>query len=166
MTRYFATHPTVVRLSVSAVVRRVRGGEEILLMQRSDNGHWGLPGGHVEPGESVADAALREVLEETGWRIELGRLVGVYSDPARQTVEYRGGERAQLVNLCFDALALEQLAPTTPGRGARGGLLLAQRGFRSRSCRSTRSGSRTPSRATRPRAFAERRAFHGGGGTA
>ena len=115
MTRYFATHPTVVRLSVSAVVRRVRGGEEILLMQRSDNGHWGLPGGHVEPGESVAAAALREVFEETGWRIELGRLVGVYSDPARQTVEYRGGERAQLVNLCFDAIALEQLAPTTPG---------------------------------------------------
>jgi ADP-ribose pyrophosphatase YjhB (NUDIX family) len=115
LTRYFATHPTVVRLSVSAVVRRVRGGEEILLMQRSDNGHWGLPGGHVEPGESVAEAALREVFEETGWRIELGRLVGVYSDPARQTVEYRGGERAQLVNLCFDALALERLAPTTPG---------------------------------------------------
>jgi ADP-ribose pyrophosphatase YjhB (NUDIX family) len=114
LTRYFATHPTVVRLSVSAVVRRVPGGQEILLMQRSDNGHWGLPGGHVEPGESVADAACREVLEETGWRIELGRLVGVYSDPARQTVEYRGGERAQLVNLCFDALALEQLSPTTP----------------------------------------------------
>jgi len=114
LTRYFASDPTVVRLSVSAVVRRVRGGEEILLMQRSDNGHWGLPGGHVEPGESVADAALREVLEETGWRIELGRLVGVYSDPARQTVEYRGGERAQLVNLCFDAVALEQLAPSTP----------------------------------------------------
>jgi ADP-ribose pyrophosphatase YjhB (NUDIX family) len=114
LTRYFATHPTVVRLSVSAVVRRVRGGEEILLMQRSDNGHWGLPGGHVEPGESVADAALREVLEETGWRIELGRLIGVYSDPARQTVETRGGEHVQLVNLCFDALALEQHAATTP----------------------------------------------------
>jgi ADP-ribose pyrophosphatase YjhB (NUDIX family) len=114
LTRYFAKDPTAVRLSVSAVVRRVRGGEEILLMQRSDNGHWGLPGGHVEPGESVAEAALREVFEETGWRIELGRLVGVYSEPARQTVEVRGGERVQLVNLCFDALALEQLAPTTP----------------------------------------------------
>lgn len=115
MTRYFASNPTVVRLSVSAVVRRVRGGEEILLMQRSDNGHWGLPGGHVEPGESVAEAALREVLEETGWRIDLGRLVGVYSEPSRQVVETVRGERAQLVNLCFDALALEQLAPTTPG---------------------------------------------------
>jgi ADP-ribose pyrophosphatase YjhB (NUDIX family) len=114
LTRYFASDPTVVRLSVSAVVRRVREGEEILLMQRSDNGMWGLPGGHVEPGESVAAAALREVAEETGWRIELGRLIGVYSDPARQTVETARGERAQLVNLCFEALALEQHAPTTP----------------------------------------------------
>jgi ADP-ribose pyrophosphatase YjhB (NUDIX family) len=111
LTRYFARDPTVVRLTVSAVVRRARGGEEILLMQRRDNGMWGLPGGHVDPGESVAQAAQREVLEETGWRIELGRLVGVYSDPARQTVEYRGGERAQLVNLCFEAVALAQSAP-------------------------------------------------------
>jgi ADP-ribose pyrophosphatase YjhB (NUDIX family) len=114
LTRYFATDPTVVRLSVSAVVRRVRGGEEILLMQRSDNAHWGLPGGHVEPGESVLDAVRREVFEETGWRIEPGRLVGVYSEPARQTVETRGGERVQHVNLCFDALAVEELAPSTP----------------------------------------------------
>ena len=83
-------------------------------MQRSDNGHWGLPGGHVEPGESVTEAALREVFEETGWRIEIGRLVGVYSDPQRQVVETASGEHAQLVNLCFDALALEEIAPTTP----------------------------------------------------
>ena len=114
MTRYFASDPTAVRLSVSAVVRRVPGGEEILLMQRSDNGMWSLPGGHVEPGESVTAAVQREVLEETGWRIALGRLVGVYSDPARQVVETVRGERIQLVNLCFDALAIEQFTPSTP----------------------------------------------------
>jgi ADP-ribose pyrophosphatase YjhB (NUDIX family) len=83
-------------------------------MQRSDNGSWGLPGGYVEPGESVADAVAREVLEETGVRIEPGRLVGVYSDPARQVIAYRNGERVQSVNLCFEARALATSLPTTP----------------------------------------------------
>ncbi len=122
MTRYFATDPQQVRLSVSAVVWRDRAREgqsdgdvrEVLLMQRSDNGHWGLPGGFVEPGESVVAATAREVLEETGCTIDVGRLVGVYSDPARQVVEYADGARVQAVNLCFEALAVEPGEPTTP----------------------------------------------------
>lgn len=86
----------------------------ILLMQRADNGHWGLPGGHVEPGESVTEATVREVLEETGFQVEVGRLIGVYSDPARQTVG-QGAERPQLVNLCFDARVVGETGqPTTP----------------------------------------------------
>jgi len=57
LTTYFASDPTEIRLSVSAVVRRKPGGSEILLMQRSDNGHWGLPGGYVAPtppGQTLA----------------------------------------------------------------------------------------------------------------
>ena len=115
MTRYFAKDPTEVRLTVSAVARSEEAGGAILLMQRADNGCWGLPGGHVEPGESVAQATVREVLEETGCTVEVGRLIGAYSDPARQTVESSSGERAQLVNLCFEARVLDtQGAPTTP----------------------------------------------------
>ena len=114
MTRYFAADPTEVRLSVSAIVRSQPGGREILLMQRSDNGHWGLPGGYLEPGESVQHAAAREVREETGWRVEIGRLVGVYSDPARQVIDYGDGRRVHAVNLCFSAEPREALAPTTP----------------------------------------------------
>jgi len=114
LTTYFASNPTEIRLSVSAVVRREPGGCEILLMQRSDNGHWGLPGGYVEPGESVVEACAREVQEETGWTVEVGRLLGVYSDPARQVIDYGGGSRVQAVNLCFDARALEPGEPTTP----------------------------------------------------
>jgi ADP-ribose pyrophosphatase YjhB (NUDIX family) len=114
MTSYFATDPTEVRLSVSAVVRPEPRSEQILLMRRRDNGHWGLPGGYVEPGESVLDATAREVLEETGYRVEVGELIGVYSDPARQVIAYSETDRVQAVNLCFDALAVAPGAPTTP----------------------------------------------------
>ena len=115
MMRYFATNPTRVRLTVSAVATREGGNGEILLIQRADNAHWGLPGGHVEPGESVAQAAAREVLEETGCEIEVGRLIGVYSDPERQTVESSSGERSQFVNLCFEARVTAEIGqPTTP----------------------------------------------------
>ena len=114
LTTYFASNPTEIRLSVSAVVRRQAGGSEILLMQRSDNEHWGLPGGYVEPGESVAQACAREVQEETGWTVEVGPLLGVYSDPAHQVIDYGDGRRVQAVNLCFDAVALEPGEPTTP----------------------------------------------------
>ena len=51
VSRYFASDPTDIRLSVSAIVwRESSGGRELLLMRRSDNGHWGLPGGYVEAG--------------------------------------------------------------------------------------------------------------------
>lgn len=113
-TTYYASDPTDVRLSVSAVVRESREANDILLMQRSDNGHWGLPGGYVEPGESVAAAAAREVEEETGIRIEVGRLIGVYSDPKRQVIDYSGDRRVQAVNLCFEGVALATGEPTTP----------------------------------------------------
>jgi len=48
-------------------------------MRNERMGSWVLPGGAVEPGESVAQAALREVREETGLDVHLERLVGVYS---------------------------------------------------------------------------------------
>ncbi len=83
-------------------------------MRRSDNGHWGLPGGYVEPGESVLQAVVREVAEETGVAVEPGRLAGVYSDPVRQVVVYPDGGRVQAVNLCFEARAVGQGEATTP----------------------------------------------------
>ena len=125
MTKYFASDPTELGLSVSAMVWREG---EILLMRRSDNGHWGLPGGYVEVGESVSEAARREVVEETGWTVKIGDLIGVYSDPETQVVDYGreksgqskglagdgGNRRVQIVNLCFHAEAVEPGEMTTP----------------------------------------------------
>lgn len=76
--------------------------ERVLLTRRADNGRWCLPGGHMESGESVTEACAREVWEETGLRVQVGRLVGVYSTPHR-ILEYADGNRCQLVALHFEA---------------------------------------------------------------
>jgi 8-oxo-dGTP diphosphatase len=59
--------------------------EESILLVKQDYGqqYWSLPGGVMEAGESIEQAAVREVREETGLEIRLGRLVGVYSKPGR-----------------------------------------------------------------------------------
>jgi 8-oxo-dGTP diphosphatase len=69
----------------------------ILLMRRQGEDTWGLPGGGLEPGESWAEAALRECLEETGWSARIDGLFGVYSDPATQVHHYPGGASRHLV---------------------------------------------------------------------
>lgn len=76
--------------------------EKVLLTRRTDNGLWCLPGGLLEPGESVAEACAREVREETGLEVAVRRLVGVYSDPD-QLVVYPDGNKAFLVVLHFEA---------------------------------------------------------------
>ncbi|MBT2289384.1 NUDIX hydrolase [Paenibacillus albidus] len=51
----------------------------LLLQRRTDNGCWGLPGGSMEPGESAADTAARELLEETGLAAKRLKLFEVFS---------------------------------------------------------------------------------------
>ncbi len=130
MSRYFATDPHEVRLSVSAVVWRDGEHRELLLMQRSDNSHWGLPGGYVEPGESIDRATAREVREETGVQVEVGRLIGVYSDPAIQVIAYPDGRRVHAVNLCFEAEPIGVGSIDHAGRGTGHGLFCRRRSSR------------------------------------
>ncbi|MFC5751686.1 NUDIX domain-containing protein [Actinomadura rugatobispora] len=65
--------------SVNVVVENDKG--EILMIRRTDNENWALPGGAIDLGESVAQAAIRETKEETGIDVEVTGLVGIYSDP-------------------------------------------------------------------------------------
>ncbi len=64
------------------VIVETEGG--VVLIERHHEPHgWALPGGFVDYGERVEDAARREVREETGLDVDLSTLLGVYSDPDR-----------------------------------------------------------------------------------
>lgn len=89
-----------IRLGCSAAIFDEQG--RIFLTRRTDNGQWCLPGGRMESGESVAEACEREVWEETGLRVRVTRLVGVYSHPD-QLVVYADGNKAHIVALHFEA---------------------------------------------------------------
>lgn len=89
-----------IRPGVAAVIVTDAG---VLLQRRDDNGRWGLPGGAVDPGESVRAALVREVREETGLEVEPVRLVGVYSDPAlHQVIRYPDGNVVHFVSVVFE----------------------------------------------------------------
>jgi ADP-ribose pyrophosphatase YjhB (NUDIX family) len=90
----------VVRPGVAAVIF---DGDRVLLQRRDDTRRWGLPGGGVEPGESVSLAVIREVREETGLDVEPLRLIGVYSDPAHhQVMTYPDGNVIHYISIVFE----------------------------------------------------------------
>ena len=75
--------PETPKLMVDVIIPSERG---VVLIRRANEpfeGRWALPGGFVEVGETVEEAAYREAAEETGLAVEVARLVGVYSDPER-----------------------------------------------------------------------------------
>jgi ADP-ribose pyrophosphatase YjhB (NUDIX family) len=84
--------------AVSAIVTDNQG--RILLIRRTDNDYWSIPGGRVEPGESLPQAVTREVAEETGIQCEITGLVGIYSDPSH-VAAYDDGEVRQEFSICY-----------------------------------------------------------------
>jgi ADP-ribose pyrophosphatase YjhB (NUDIX family) len=90
--------------SVNMVVTNDTG--EILLIKRSDNDNWALPGGAIDLGESVAQAGIRETKEETGIDCEITGLVGIYSDPRHVILYTSNGEVRQEFSIVLTAKAI------------------------------------------------------------
>jgi ADP-ribose pyrophosphatase YjhB (NUDIX family) len=84
--------------AASAIVLDDSG--RILLHKRTDNEYWSIPGGGMEPGESIAETVIREVREETGIEARVEKLLGVYSNPRHVSV-YDDGEVRQQFSVCF-----------------------------------------------------------------
>jgi ADP-ribose pyrophosphatase YjhB (NUDIX family) len=89
----------VIRPGVAAVVRDTE--DQILLHRRRVGAGWAPPSGSVEPGETLLAALHRELLEETALRVEVERLVAVYSDPTYHVVHYPDGRDVHFVACLF-----------------------------------------------------------------
>ncbi|MBB6119470.1 NUDIX domain-containing protein [Nocardiopsis algeriensis] len=81
------------------------GQGRLLLICRSDNGNWAMPGGAMDPGEHLAECAVRETLEETGIHCEVTGLVGMYTDPGHLIYYTSDGECRQECSFVFRARA-------------------------------------------------------------
>ncbi|MGW8380185.1 NUDIX domain-containing protein [Streptomyces sp. ODS28] len=86
--------------SVTAVVRNNQG--DLLLIHKTDNDLWALPGGGHDVGESVSETVVREVQEETGIKVSVKRVTGLYTDP-QHVMAYDDGEVRQQFSICFAA---------------------------------------------------------------
>jgi ADP-ribose pyrophosphatase YjhB (NUDIX family) len=95
--------------SVNVVATNIAG--DVLLIQRSDNGNWAIPGGAIDLGESLTEAAIRETKEETGVTCEVTGIVGIYTDPQHVILYTSNGEARQEFSIVLTAQAVDG-APT------------------------------------------------------
>ncbi len=115
MIRQLLQKPTGSRLAVQLVgagVVCLNVAGEVLMVRRTDDGQWDLPGGRVEPGEEVQAAALRELKEETGLSAAAAELLGVFSGPDTLHTYPDGNTVAwvTVLYLCWDVQGATQAA--------------------------------------------------------
>lgn len=96
--------------SVVAIVRDPQN--KILMIHKTDNDKWALPGGGHEFGESIAETVIREVLEETGYLVEVEKVTGLYTNP-RHVMAYDDGEVRQQFSIAFLARVISGGARTS-----------------------------------------------------
>ncbi len=90
-------------VAVTAFIQDDTG--RLLMIRRTDNDLYAIPGGGQEIGETISQTVVREVREETGITVDVTGLIGVYSDPAH-LIAFTDGEVRQEFSLCFRAQPL------------------------------------------------------------
>ncbi|ONI84319.1 NUDIX hydrolase [Actinosynnema sp. ALI-1.44] len=93
-----APQPNSIAVAVSAFVLDNDG--RLLMIRRTDNDLYSIPGGQLELGETLTQTAVREFIEETGIEIQVTGLVGIYSNPDH-VIAYDDGEVRQEFSICF-----------------------------------------------------------------
>ena len=96
--------------SVTVAVQDDAG--RLLLIHRTDNNLWALPGGGIDPGETVRQAGIRETEEETGYRVRITGLIGIYTDP-RHVIVYSDGEVRAQFSICMRGVVTGGTARTS-----------------------------------------------------
>lgn len=92
--------PKANSIVVAATVFVVDEHDRVLLIRRTDNGLWAIPGGAQDIGEYIAETAVRETREESGITIEVTGIVGIYTNP-HHVMAYTDGEVRQQFSVCF-----------------------------------------------------------------
>lgn len=95
-----APTPNSIVVAVTAFVQDDTG--RILMIRRTDNDLYAIPGGAQDVGETIVQTVVREVREETGITVEVIALVGIYSDP-EHVIAFSDGEIRQEFSICFRA---------------------------------------------------------------
>ncbi len=85
--------------------------DRLVLVRHSEGGLWTTPGGAVEPEEVPADAAVREMWEETGLYVELLRVIGIYGGPEFTTTYGNGDAVAFMTNVFLARRISGELRP-------------------------------------------------------
>lgn len=90
------------KLSPAADVFVLNSENKVLLVKRTDNGFWCLPGGRQDLGETPAECAARECFEESGYKVKITGIIGVYSSQCYEYTNYPWKDN-EFCHVCYRA---------------------------------------------------------------